>query len=224
MSSHVFANMFRLPRPSRAEAQDAGRIASVVTRGRLSELDCSNSRSQALGEEIHIDESSNDLQLLLEVMQMTSRFPRFAEALYPRISIAEFISLRSLIDKYDCETIRSDIKTFLPIFAEVYPWDILYLACDEDDIAMGRLAISKLNETKLGLTNSANQDSTIWTKLSKLSAPWQLEIIRLFMPGIRMTASTLNGELDMDFNTWAQKFEPKKYQEVVVHSEKRKRG
>lgn len=98
------------------------------------------------------------------------------------------------------------------------PWEVLVLACNRNDLDMARVAISNLNEELIHDSKQPGSQRGFWDKLSKLSGSWQLEFLRLWMPRTTQHQTSrpyqsnvlhTSGELDMNFDTWAKKFDPK---------------
>jgi hypothetical protein len=112
----------------------------------------------------------------------------------------------------------------LASLAKTQPWEVLHLACKHDDLDMAREAISNLTSSSIyKYSAEAEIDTTIWTQLSILTGAWQLEFLRLYVPGIQNSYGRPTGSLNDDFAEWAKEFDPKKYQEVDGVDGKRKR-
>jgi hypothetical protein len=220
--SVFFADLFQIPKSS-AKEQSVARIASLSARGR-SDVAASSPQPLILDEVIDLDLSTKNLKLFLDFMQVTARYESLISAHGLNIGIGKPRILLPLIDKYDCEAMRSLLKAKLNAVAWQEPWEVLYIACEEGDLELGREAISNLYPHRLHTLSSPNRDITLWSNLSKLSGAWQLEFLRLFMPAIRKDGSALVGELNADVATWAKLFNPKKYEDDATGVRKRKRS
>lgn len=193
-----------------------------MTRGR-SESSTGNTQSLIVDEVIELDLSTKSLKLFLDFMQLTARYQSLISAHGLDIDIEQARILLPLIDKYDCEAMRSLLKAKLNSMAWQEPWEVLYIACDEGDLELGREAITNLYPHRLHPTDGPARNVTLWRNLSKLSGAWQLEFLRLFMPATRLDASALVGELNTNVASWAKLFNPKKHEVVGNGGGKRKR-
>jgi len=194
-----------------------------VARGR-SNIPAISAQPVILDEVIDLDLSTKNLRLFLDFMRLTTRYESLISANGLNIDIAKARILLPLIDQYDCQAMRSLLKDKLNAVAWQEPWEVLCIACEEDDSELGREAITNLYPHRLHTLSSPKRDITLWSNLSNLSGAWQLEFLRLFMPAIRRDGSALVGEINADVATWAKLFNPKKYDENATGVRKRKRN
>jgi hypothetical protein len=179
----------------------------------------------AADEDIDIDIPIKDLALFADFMQITDQFKRFVRSANLELDVHQVAILLPLIDKFDCEFMRAILMIKIASLAKTQPWEILHLACKHDDLDMARTAISNLTTSSICTYSAESKiDTTIWTQLSTLSGAWQLEFLRLYVPGIQTpTYGRPTGSLNDDFAAWAKDFDPKKYQEADGVDGKRKR-
>lgn len=171
-----------------------------------------------IDEDIDIDTSTNDLKLFGDLMQQIVRFRRFVKAANLEVTLEQAGVLLTLIDKYDCPSMRLILRQKIAHLAKRKPWEVLHLANDQQDLDMGRTAISHLSDALIHPTLTPSREVTLWDNLGKLSGAWQLEFLRLYMPATRLYWTkdklALSGDLNSDFGTWANDFDPKKYQQA----------
>jgi hypothetical protein len=109
--SVFFADLFQIPKSS-AKEQSVARIASLSARGR-SDVAASSPQPLILDEVIDLDLSTKNLKLFLDFMQVTARYESLISAHGLNIGIGKPRILLPLIDKYDCEAMRSLLKAKL---------------------------------------------------------------------------------------------------------------
>jgi hypothetical protein len=165
----------------------------------------------------------HDLQLFLDYMHLTARFPGLIHPLGFNIEIAQARILLPLIEQFDCVAMGLFLRRKLFSSAFDQPWELLHLACDCDDIELGRKAIRGLSPRRLQDFAGSNRYTTGWTSLSKLSDSWRSEFLRLLMPGSRMVDFISIEDLDTNTRIWSKTFNPVRYTQDVDADGKRKR-
>jgi hypothetical protein len=229
-SSAFFADLFDLPwnlikdqasataRISNGvnESSNSGNaaVSSVATPLTLDEL--------ILHEVIDIDLSTKDLQLFFGYMQAIARFQFLMRPFFYEIGIDQARFLLSLIDQYECEAMRSALYERLRCLADQHPWEILHIACNKDNLELGRYAIRSLWFRLYDFVGS-DRKTPGWIGLSKLSDSWKAEFLRLLLPGPERHDTILLMELDSETFHWSEKFNPGGYQEESDMNGKRKR-
>jgi hypothetical protein len=229
-SSAFFADLFDLPwnlikdQPSPTarisngvnKSSDTGDsdISSVATPLTLDEV--------ILHEVIDIDLSTKDLQLFLGFMQVTARFKFLIRSFSFDIDLDQARFLLSLIDQYECERMRSALYDQLVSLAGQHPWEVLQIACNKDNLELGRSAIRQLWYRLYDFVGS-DRGTAGWIGLSKLSDSWKAELLRLLLPGPDRHDTILLMELDSETFHWFEKFNPGGYQEESDVNGKRKR-
>ena len=170
-----------------------------------------------LDEEIDIDATTEDLKLFADFMQQIVRFDRFVKPYNLEINLEEAAVLLALTDKHDCGETRLAIRKRLVHLAKAEPWEVLYIACDWDDLWVGRRAIAQLSNRLIHTVPPQTSDANIWLRLGPLSHAWQVAFLRLYMPttwqGLNPQSNIPTptiGELNSSFTTWANNFDPKK--------------
>lgn len=176
-----------------------------------------------LEEVIDIDLSTKDLQLFFGFMQVTARFKFLIRPHSFDIDIDQARFLLSLINQYECDTIRSALYEHLALIAWDCPWEVLLIACQEDQLDLGRTALSYLWPERLCDFIGSDRSTEGWMGLSKLSDVWQAEFWRIVMPGSKRQDTILLMELDPENHDWSRKFNPDGYQEESDVNGKRKR-
>jgi hypothetical protein len=177
-----------------------------------------------LDEVIDIDLSTKHLELFFDFMQLTARFQSLVRHHGLAVDFEQARILLPLIDQYDCEVMRSFLESKLASLALFNPWELLHLACDQDDLKLARTAIEHIVPRRLYDFVGSDRSTAGWTSLSKLSAAWQSEFLRLLIPGPRTHNTILLMELDPDCRSWAENFSPDTHQEVANGIGKRKRA
>jgi hypothetical protein len=71
-------------------------------------------------------------------MHLTARFPGLFHPLGFNIEIPQARILLHLIEQFDCVAMGLSLRRKLFSFAFDQPWELLHLACDCDDIELGR--------------------------------------------------------------------------------------
>jgi hypothetical protein len=166
-----------------------------------------------LDEFIEMNMSFVDLKLFARLMVQIVRRGRYTCPQYIEISLKEAENLFPLIKKYDCTRMQDRVRQRVLYLAKDQPWEVLIMACNMDDIPMAQVAISHLSG-KIHTTDSSTPDTSLWQNLAKLSGPWALEFIRLYMPATLesrcpLTYRTYVGAIMRDdFGTWAMDFNP----------------
>jgi hypothetical protein len=170
-----------------------------------------------INEEINIDATTKDLNLFADLMQQTVRFNRLVQAHNLELTLEEAVSLLALTDKYDCVATRKAVRARLAHLAKITPWEVLYIACEWDDVWMGRRAIAQLSDRSFHTASPNVNDPKIWARLEPLSHAWQVAFLRLYMPATKQGIDpkthiryAVVGALDGNFAIWADKFDPKK--------------
>jgi len=156
-------------------------------------------------------------------MQLIAKFQSFVPFYGLAVDFDQARILLHLIDQYECEAMRSFLKSRLAARALLNPWELLHLACDHDDLELGRTAIENLYPRRLYDFVGSDRSTAGWIGLSKLTVAWQSEFLRLLMPGPRTHKTISLKELNSDCRDWANKFTPKTSQEVAAGNGKRKR-
>jgi hypothetical protein len=235
--SIFFKDLFAVPRPAikTETASDDDRTPTDVdssskAKPDVDQLSANFAQSLTLEEEIDIDASSADMILFADLLQFTVRFSRFGLNNHLQVTLEQAGVLLSLADMYDCAAMRRILQRTVAQKSTHMPWQVLALACDQDDVNLARTAISNLSEKFIhDATQNGNQTS-LWDNLSKLNAIWQLEFLRLYMPSTRrhelskphgsphnpyapgVQSHVLGGQLDGNFATWAKLFDPTRYE------------
>jgi hypothetical protein len=224
--SGFFKNLFEVAGPpqnkkSKADLAVINEDASTANEDELSDeiepaLEPEPARHSIVDEDLDIDACTNDLRLFADFMQHVVRFNKFVQAENLEIDLKQAVVLLALTDKYDCVAMHTTVRTRLARLAQTAPWDILYLACGEDDLWLGQIAISHLSNKLIHTLPVDAGDNNIWKRLAPLSYAWQIAFLKLYMPRTRQfrdsrgIASETRGELDANFGTWANNFDPKK--------------
>lgn len=231
-SSAFFADLFDLPWHN-AKGQSST-TAPISTRGNASSKSGDGAISSSattpltldeviLDEVIDIDLSTKDLQLFFGFMQVTARFKFLIRSFSYEIDIGQARFLLSLIDQYECQRMRSALYGQLACLASRHPWEILQIACDKDNLDLGRKAISHLHPNRLYDFVGSDRSTTGWTELSKLSDSWKAEFLRLLLPGPERHDTILLMDLDPYSYRWSRQSDPEGYQNKDGISGKRKR-
>lgn len=175
-----------------------------------------------MDEEIDIDLSFADLTLFADLLQFTVRFSRFGLSSYLQVTLEQAGLLLMLADQYDCPRMRDILRQTVAQISQNKPWEVLVLACDQDDVDLARTAISNLSAKLIHDPTKAGGQTALWDNLSKLCGGWQLEFLRLYVPMTRQYPQenqyqyggqlpVTAGQLNMDFATWAKNFDPKEW-------------
>lgn len=148
-------------------------------------------------------------------MQHIIKFNRLVQAQNIELTLEEAVTLLALTDKYDCVDTRTAVRKRLAHLAGTSPWEVLYIACDWDDLWMARNAIAQLSDKSIHTATTNVLDRKIWDRLKPLSHAWQVAFLRLYMPATRQGINTQThtrtptvGVLDSNFATWADNFNP----------------
>lgn len=203
---------------------------SVKAKSDVTQLSKDLAQSLTLEEEIDIDASTADMILFADLLQFTVRFSRFGLPNHLQVTLEQAGILLSLSDMYDCPAMRDILRQTVAQQSTHMPWQVLALACNQDDVNLARTAISNLSAKFIHDTTQSGVQTTLWDNLSNLSPIWQLEFLRLYMPSTRRfevdrpynpgqtgkhNASPLHviaEQLDGNFATWATLFDPKRYE------------
>jgi hypothetical protein len=230
--SIFFKDLFAVPRPAikTETASDDDRTPtdmddSSKAKPDVGQLSANFAQSLTLEEEIDIDASSADMILFADVLQFTVRFSRFGLHNHLQVTLEQAGILLSLADMYDCPDMRNILQQTVAQMSKIMPWQVLALACDQDDVNLARTAISNLSDKFIHDNTRGGNQTTLWDNLSKLNAAWQLEFLRLYMASTRRfecneynayggvsKSNVLGGQLDGDFATWAKLFDPTRYE------------
>jgi len=175
-------------------------------------LSVSPSQPLTLDEEIDIDATTDHLILFADLMQQVARPKQYT---FFKLDLKQVNALLPMTDRYDCPSVRFVVRQCILDIKVNQPWDVLYLACDEDDVAMGQKAITHLSREDI----YDSPDNTLWFRLSQLSGSSQLAFLRGLMP--RVTES-FGVKLNTNFPYWAKTFDPSQFQ-PQESSSKRKR-
>ena len=230
--SIFFKDLFAIPRPAvktetasdddstPTDVDDSSKAKSDVTQ--LSE---NFAQSLILEEEIDIDASSADMILFADLLQFTVRFSRFGLNNHLQVNLEQAGVLLSLADMYDCPAMRNILQQTVAQKSTHMPWQVLVLACNQDDVNLARTAISNLSDKFIHDAERNGDQTALWGNLSKLNASWQLKFLRLYMPSTRRfecneynpyggvsKSTVLAGQLDGTFAAWGKLFDPKRYE------------
>ena len=156
-----------------------------------------------LDEVIDIDLSTKHLELFFDFMQLSAKFQSLIRHRGLDVDFDQARILLPLIDQYDCEGMRSILKSKLASLALFQPWELLHLACDQDDLKLARTAIAHLGKRRLYDFVGSDRSTAGWISLSKLSAAWRIEFLRLLRPGPRTHNTILLMELNSECRDWA---------------------
>jgi hypothetical protein len=138
------------------------------------------------------------------------------------IEIDQARFLLSLIDQYECEPMRSALYERLHCLASRHPWEVLHIACNKDNLELGRSAIRSLWYDLYDFVGS-DRETAGWIGLSSLSDSWREEFLRLLLSGPERHDTILLMEIDSDCYEWSDKFTPAGYQEGSESNGKRRR-
>ena len=229
--SAFFADLFDLPwNLIKDQASATARISNGVNESSNSGDGAVSSGATPLTldelivhEVIDIDLSTKDLQLFLGFMQVTARFKFLVRSFSFNNNLEQARLLLSLIDQYECERMRSALYNQLASIAMGHPWEVLQIACKENNLELGRRAICYLFAERLYDFVGSDRTTAGWIGLSKLSDTWKTEFLRLLLPGSQKHDTILLMELDSYAYIWCDKFDPEGYQEEVDVNGKRKR-
>jgi hypothetical protein len=230
--SIFFKDLFAVPRPAikTETASDDDRTPTDVdssskAKPDVDQLSANFAQSLTLEEEIDIDASSADMILFADLLQFTVRFSRFGLNNHLQVTLEQAGVLLSLADMYDCPAMRDILLRTVAQKSTNMPWQVLALACDQDDVKLARTAISNLSDKFIHDAERNGKQTALWDNLSKLNAAWQLEFLRLYMPSTRRfecneynpyggvsKSNILGGQLDGNFATWAKLFDPTRYE------------
>jgi hypothetical protein len=166
---------------------------------------------------IDIDADFTDLLLFVQYMELCQHYQQYVNPPAMNINIDVARRLWLLIDQYDCPNMLDMLRQRLATLAIRQPWEVLHLASDMEDIAVGRVAISKLTNHHLHVTSiTGAADPTMWLQLSKLCIAWQLEFVKLLIPSLEAAAGSGHNEktqlfafLSPDYGAISQKFNPR---------------
>jgi hypothetical protein len=177
-----------------------------------------------MADDFDINIPFDDLKMFADFMQLTDRFKHLVRSANVELDIHQSGVLLPLIDQFNCDFMRTVLCIRLASLATTQPWQVLHLACKHDDLDMARTAISNLTTSAMRKPSADGTiDTTMWTQLSMLTGSWQLEFLRLYITGIRLTYGSHVGGLNDKFAIWGKDFDPKKYQEAEGVDGKRKR-
>jgi hypothetical protein len=151
--SIFFKDLFAVPRPAikTETASDDDRTPTDVdssskAKPDVDQLSANFAQSLTLEEEIDIDASSADMILFADLLQFTVRFSRFGLNNHLQVTLEQAGVLLSLADMYDCAAMRRILQRTVAQKSTHMPWQVLALACDQDDVNLARTAISNLSE------------------------------------------------------------------------------
>jgi hypothetical protein len=171
-------------------------------------------QASVVDEEFDIDASTADLNLFADLLHITVRFSPWTQPTNFEISLEEAAILLPLADMYDCPAMLNILQERVAFLAISNPWEVLVLACNQNDVAMGQTAISNLSDQWIHEGAAVSYSLALWGNISKLSSAWQLEFLRLYMISTRRinSGSLVVGHFDVNFGVWAKQFSPEKYE------------
>jgi len=230
--SIFFKDLFAVPRPavktdtaSDDDSTPTDMDGSSKAKSDVDQLLENFAQSLTLEEEIDIDASSADMILFADLLQFTVRFSRFGLHNHLQVTLEQAGVRLSLADMYDCPAMRNILQQTVAQKSTHMPWQVLALACDQDDVNLARTAISNLSNKFIHDAKQNGDQTVLWDNLSKTNAAWQLEFLRLYMPSTRRfecneynpyggvsKSNVLAGQLDGNFATWGKLFDPKRYE------------
>jgi hypothetical protein len=237
--SVFFKNLFDIPRPAASEKRlpanptPSDEVTSHTETG-AEPQDTGPRGTQAsiqatmMDEELDIEASTPDLNLFAKFLTFAVQFRSFVQATSLQISLEQAGILLPLADRYECFDLRTILRQRVAFLAKTKPWEVLVLASKQNDVDMGRTAISNLTEKLVHDANEEDSDRSAMGNIAKLDGPWQLEFLRLFFKSTRRRPSDTDngyaivGDLNMKFDTWCKHFDPARYEEGAVNG-KRKR-
>jgi len=172
-------------------------------------------------EEFDIDAPTANLNLFASLLHIVVRFSPWTQPANFEISLEEAAVLLPLADMYDCPEMLNILRVRVAFLAIGNPWEVLVLACNQNDVDMGRTAISHLSDQLIHSGTAVSYSSALWGNISKLSSAWQLEFLRLYMTSTRRinSGSLIVGHFDGNFATWATQFNPEKYERLEEGSQ-----
>ena len=166
--SGFFANLFQVPRP----LFKGGNVETDHTIPLNDHIGPDNGRSAVAAppstndEDIDIDIPIKDLKLFADFMVLIDHFKRFIRSANLELDVHEAGILLPLIDKFDSDLMRAVLKSRLASLAKTQPWEVLHLACQQDDLDLARTAISNLTSALIHKASTITPiDKNIWTKL-----------------------------------------------------------
>jgi len=238
-NSVFFKNLFDIPRPAASEKHlPADRTPSdevtshteTEKEGQITGPQATSASNQAvtMDEELDIEASTPDLNLFAKFLTFSVQFRSLVQATSLQISLEQAGILLPLADRYECFDLRTILRQRVAFLAKTKPWEVLVLASKQNDVDMGRTAISNLTEKLVHDANEEDSDRSVMGNIAKLDGPWQLEFLRLFFKSTRRRSSdsengyAIVGDLNMKFDTWYKHFNPARYEEGAVNG-KRKR-
>ena len=180
----------------------------------MSGLSNALARASVVDEEFDIDASTADLNLFADLLHITVRFSAWTQPADFEISLEEADILLPLADMYDCPAMLTILQERVASLAISNPWEVLVLACNQNDVTMGQTAISNLSDQYIHEGAGVGYSRALWGNISKLSSAWQLEFLRLYMISTRRinSGSLIVGHFDGNFSVWARQFNPEKYE------------
>jgi hypothetical protein len=227
INSVFFGNLFDVPQPAiekgdtHAEGTISVEDARLNNNGDLSEAEddmtkLSKTLAQAsiVQEVFDIDASTANLNLFADLLHIAVRFSPWTQPANYEISLEEAAILLPLADMYDCPAIFNILQERVAFLAITNPWEVLVLACDQNDVTMGQTAIFYLSDQLIHEGAGVGYSMTLWENISKLSSAWQLEFLRLYMTSTRRinSGSLVVGHFDGSFSVWAKHLNPEKYE------------
>jgi hypothetical protein len=239
INSVFFKDLFDVPRPAASEKHLSAKptpsdeVTSHTESGAEPQstgpqATQASNRGAVMDEELDIEASTPDLILFAKFLTFAVQFRSFVQATSLQISLEQAGILLPLADRYECFDLRTILRQRVAFLAKTKPWEVLVLASKQNDVDMGRTAISNLTEKLVHDANEEDSDRSVMANIAKLDGPWQLEFLRLFFKSTRRRSSdsdggyAIVGDLNMKFDFWCKYFNPARYEEGAVTG-KRKR-
>jgi hypothetical protein len=184
INSVFFKNLFEIPRPAAGENHLAGNpttpneVTSHTETG-AGPHDTGPGATQAsnqaaiMDEELDIEAFTPDLNLFAKFLTFAVQFRSFVQATSLQISLEQAGILLPLADRYECFDLRTILRQRVAFLAQTKPWEVLVLASKQNDVDMGRTAISNLTERLVPDANEEDSDRSVMGNIAKLDGPWQ---------------------------------------------------
>jgi hypothetical protein len=170
----------------------------------MTKLSKTLAQASIVEEVFDIDASTANLNLFADLLHIAVRFSPWTQPANYEISLEEAAILLPLADMYDCPAMFNILQERVAFLAITNPWEVLVLACDQNDVTMGQTAIFYLSDQLVHEGAGVGYSMTLWENISKLSSAWQLEFLRLYMTSTRRinSGSLVVGHFDGSFSVW----------------------
>lgn len=130
---------------------------------------------------LEVDADWETLAMYLDLLQV-AQFPLFVDSSSVKLDVSQIRRILPMAKKFDCKKLLKVLDVRLRLLAAADPWAVLKLASDENDIDLGKCAISMLDPEVHIHGQPINQGSELWQHLDALQMSWQLSLIRCLAP------------------------------------------